>query len=393
MALNWRAPARTHSIRMLGTRGVPAAHGGFETAVENVGRRLVERGWRVVIYCQIDGAGPIVEDTWNGIERVLIPVSTPGSAGTIIFDWRAARHAAAHRDVCMVFGYNTAIFNVLQRAKHTPLIFNMDGIEWKRDRWGAGQRAFLLVNERIATRLGMDLIADHPEIEKYLCRRTDPAKITMIPYGADAITSACTQPVVDRGVVPDRYLTLICRPVPENSILEMVQGFSARRRGVDLAVLGDYSETSDSYQRAVRAAASDEIKFLGPIYDPVITQALRFHGLGYLHGHTVGGTNPSLVEAMAAGNPIIAHDNRYNRWVAGDSALYFHTANDVDRQLTTLLSKPGLREQLQHAGRSRQAELFTWDRITDQYEQLALKHVGSKPSVSPVTVMANDRVA
>lgn len=393
MALNWRAPARTHSIRMLGTRGVPAAHGGFETAVENVGRQLVERGWRVVIYCQIDGTGPIVEDTWNGLERVLIPVRTPGSAGTIVFDWRAARHAAAHRDICMVFGYNTAMFNLLQRAKHIPLIFNMDGIEWKRDRWSAGQRAFLLANEHVATRLGLDLVADHPEIEKYLSTRTDPAKITMIPYGADAITSACTQPVIKKGLVPDKYLTLICRPVPENSILEIVQGFSARRRGVDLAVLGDYSEASDSYQRAVRAAASDEVKFLGPIYNPVITQALRFHGLGYLHGHTVGGTNPSLVEAMAAGNPIIAHDNRYNRWVAGDGALYFHTASDVDRQLTTLLSTPTLREELQRSGRSRQAELFTWERITDQYEQLALKYVKSEPSVDPATAMANARVA
>lgn len=389
MRLDSRAISDTRTIRMLGTRGVPAAHGGFETAVENVGRLLVERGWRVVIYCQLDGSGEITEDTWKGIDRVLVPVDAPGSIGTAVFDWRAARHAASHRDICIVFGYNTAMFNVLQRAMRIPLIFNMDGIEWQRDRWGIGQRAFLYANERIASRIGLDLIADHPEIERYLSNRADPTKITMIPYGADAVVSTSTAPVRQQGLVPGRYLTLICRPVPENSILEIVRGFSRKHRGVDLAVLGDYGE-SDDYQRTVRAAASNEVRFLGSIYDPIITKALRFHGIGYLHGHTVGGTNPSLVEALAAGNPVIAHDNRYNRWVAGDSALYFRGAADVDRHLTRLVSSRRLREDMQQAGRARHAELFTWDRITDQYEQLALKYVTTSPSRHPTKVVTDD---
>ncbi len=375
------------TIRMLGTRGVPAAHGGFETAAENVGKLLAERGWRVVVYCQIDGSGPVTEDHWEGLDRVLVPTSLPGPAGTAQFDWKASRHAGRYRDISLVFGYNTAVLNVIQRLRRSPLIFNMDGIEWKRDRWSTPYRAFLRANERIAVLIGNDLIADHPEIERYLRGRVDPEKLTMIPYGAPAISSAPAAPVRDLGLEPGCYFTLICRPVPENSILEIVRGFSARPRGAKLVVLGDYGVAGDSYQRAVLEAAGDEVMFPGTIYDPPVTQALRFHSLAYLHGHRVGGTNPSLVEAMGAGNAIIAHDNRYNRWVAGDGAMYFRTVEDVDRLVGQLLNAPERRSQLAAASRARHAKQFTWDRVTDCYEALARQYVDPLSAPQPVNLV------
>ena len=118
-------------------------------------------------------------------------------------------------------------------------------------------------------------------------------------------------------------MTLIARSIPENSILELVTGFSARRRNHKLVVLGMYEPDVDPYHRQVLDAASDEVVFLGPLYDKASVQALRYHSSAYLHGHTVGGTNPSLIEAMAAGNPVIAHDNPYNRWVAGAGGAVF----------------------------------------------------------------------
>lgn len=366
--------ARSRTVRFLGTRGVPATHGGFETAVENVGRLLIERGWRVITYCQVEGTGAIVEDTWHGIERVIIPVSTPGARGTMVFDGIAARHAAKREGISLVFGYNTALMNVLQRAAGSPLIFNMDGIEWRRERWGLAERAFLYLNERIATKIGLDLIADHPQIETYLQTRAVPSKITMIPYGANAVDAASEEPVRRLGLTPARFCTLICRPVPDNSILELVRGFSAWPRGVKLAVLGDY-DRSDEYHRRVMDAASDEVVFLGAIYDSKITEALRFHSLAYLHGHTVGGTNPSLVEALAAGNPVIAHDNAFNRWVAGKSGRYFRTDRDVDNELSALIERPELADAMSQAARARHAEGFTWQQITDQYERLLSRHV------------------
>jgi glycosyltransferase involved in cell wall biosynthesis len=362
------------SVRILGTHGVPAAYGGFETAAEHVATYLVGRGWRVVVYCQLPGRGPIRTDSWEGIERVLVPIPTKGWLGTSRFDLVTVRHATRHRDLCLTFGYNTAIFNTWQRAKGIPNVINMDGIEWSRERWGRFRQGILLANERVGLLVGDHLIADHPEIETYLKRHAPARKISMVTYGAHTIIDAPTEPVVERGLEPCRYLTLIARPIPENSILELVEGFSARPRSVRLAVVGDFDD-GDPYARSVRARASDEVRFLGGIYQPEVLQALRFHCLGYLHGHTVGGTNPSLVEALAAGNPVIAHDNPYNRWTAADAALWFRDAGDADARITELLARPALRDRLTEAARRRHAAEFTWDHVGGQYEDLLLRYL------------------
>jgi glycosyltransferase involved in cell wall biosynthesis len=304
---------------------------------------------------------------------VLIPVSIEGWRGTSLFDWRSIRHAARHRDVCLTFGYNTAVFNVIQRFRRIPLVINMDGIEWSRARWGLARQTILYVNERIACYVGNELIADHPEIETYLRSRARASKITMITYGADSVTQAPSDVPRGYGLEPGRYLTLICRPIPENSVLELVKGFVARPRGMKLAILGKYDPEADSYHREVMAAADDSVAFLGPVYDAGTVASLRFHSLMYLHGHTVGGTNPSLVEAMAAGNAVLAHDNPYNRWTAGTGAAYFRTASDVADQLDLVLSDRDRIRQMQLASRQRHQEEFTWEHVAGQYEQLLLR--------------------
>jgi glycosyltransferase involved in cell wall biosynthesis len=378
--------ATTTTVRILGTHGVPAAYGGFETAAENVALFLASRGWRVIVYCQVDGTGPLREDVWNRLERVLIPVNIEGWRGTSKFDLMSIRHAAEFGDLCLTFGYNTAIFNLLQRIKGIPNVINMDGIEWSRSRWGFFRQAILYTNERIACFVGNHLIADHPEIEKFLLTRAPSRKVTTITYGAHPVSDAPVAAVVSHGLEPGRYMTLICRPIPENSILELVRGFSRKPRGYKLALLGDYTPDSDSYHRQVLDAASDEVIFLGPIYDRDQVGALRFHSAMYLHGHTVGGTNPSLVEAMAAGNPVVAHDNPYNRWVAQDAAVYFSTEQDVSDQLDRLLACPAQLEQMHVASLRRHEEEFTWEHVAGQYEQLLLRHLPSSRASSPESV-------
>ncbi len=375
MTSNERSRHATPTLRILGTHGVPAAYGGFETAAENVAIYLREQGWRVIVYCQVTGAGPVHKDFWNGIERVHIPVHRTGWLGTSTFDLLSIRHAARHRDLCLTFGYNTAVFNTWQRMRRLPNVINMDGIEWSRARWGRVRQGILWTNERIACHVGNHLIADHPSIERYLRRKANPAKISTITYGAQAVRSAPIEPVTARGLEPDKYLTLICRPIPENSILELVEGFSAKHRNVKLAILGDYQPDDEPYHRAVLNCASDEVMFLGAEYDPAVVAALRFHGSAYLHGHTVGGTNPSLVEAMAAGNPIIAHDNEYNRWVAGAGAVYFRTSTDASARISEVLGDPRQRADLAAASRARHAEEFTWEHVAGQYETLLRRYL------------------
>lgn len=362
-------------VRVLGTHGVPGAYGGFETAAEHISKYLVRQGWRVIVYCQSGPDGTVSYDTWEGIERVNIGVEDKGWLGTARFDWISIIHACRHRDVCLTFGYNTGVFNILQRLRGISNVINMDGIEWSRKRWGLLRQAILYVNERFAAAFGNHLIADHPVIHKYLLTRAPGRKITTATYGAEPILSPPSTEVVSAlDLAPGDYFTLIARPIPENSILEIVRAFSARPRGRKLVVLGHYDGAADPYHAAVLAGASEEVRFVGPIYGDRVG-ALRYHALGYFHGHTVGGTNPSLVEALAAGNPVFAHDNPYNRWVAQNAAVYFSDETDLSSAIDTLLATPGRLEDMRSAARRRYAEEFTWDHVAQVYETILRRFI------------------
>ena len=370
------------TLRILGTRGVPAAHGGFETFAEHLSLYLVSKGWRVVVYCQDCGTGPVFEDTWQGVERVHIPVEQDGAKGTIVFDWQATAHAAKHQDLCLTLGYNTAIFCGLLRLKGIPNLINMDGIEWSRMKWGPLAKLWFWLNDWAGCWIGNHLVADHPEIKRHLESRVSADKITVIPYGADTVTSAPTAAVQALGLEPGRYLTVIARAEPENSLLEMVQGFSAKPRGMQLVVLGKY-EDGNAYHRAVKAAASAEVKFIGAIYDKAVVQALRFHCAAYVHGHQVGGTNPSLVEALGSGNAVIAHANRFNRWVVGEGAVYFSGADGFARCMDDLVANPEKLGALRAHGQARFIEAFTWNDVLAQYETLLTAYLPAPKRPTP----------
>jgi len=215
----------------------------------------------------------------------------------------------------------------------------------------------------------------------------------MITYGAHAVHSAATTPLKRLGLEPKAYLSVICRPIPENSLLEIVQAFSRRRRSHQLVVLGEFNPRNDEYHRRVIAAASDEVRFPGAIYDEETVHALRFHSLAYVHGHTVGGTNPSLVEALAAGNPVLARDNVYNRWVAGPDQRYFTDADDLSGQLDELLSSPQVLRDMSTAARARHAEDFTWEHVAGQYERLLAHYAGAGASRPVAEAAAPDHWA
>jgi len=376
-----RLPSRT--LRILGIRGVPAAHGGFETFAEQLAVYLVQRGWRVIVYCQEDEAGPVVLDIWQGVERVRIPVTLGGAKGTMWFDWLSIRDAARQGDLCLTLGYNTALFCVWLRLSGVANIINMDGIEWRRSKWGSLAKTWFWINDWLGSWLGNHLVADHPEIEAHLATRTHRSRITTIPYGAIPAQHASTEWLHEYGLEPGRYLTLIARPEPENSILEAVRGFSCRARGLKLVVLGNYSDQQE-YHRAIQDAASEEVMFLGAIYDTKKVLALRRHCIAYVHGHQVGGTNPSLVESLGAGNAVIAHDNRFNRWVAADAARYFKDGFEFDRVLTQVLSDASTLAQMRQASQARFLAAFSWASVLAEYESLFLRVMGCEPASSTV---------
>ncbi|KGM40996.1 glycosyl transferase [Aquabacterium sp. NJ1] len=367
------------TLRILGIRGIPANHGGFETFAEQLSLYLRDRGWRVVVYCQEDGEGAMFEDEWQGIERVRIPVPQAGALGTVVFDWKSIAHACKFKDLCLTLGYNTAAFCARMKLHGIPNVINMDGIEWSRAKWGKLAKTWFWMNDWAGCWLGDQLVADHPEIKMHLSSRAPADKITTIAYGAPEVLQAPEEPLKALSLQPGKYATVIARPEPENSILEIVKGFSKRQRGIKLAVLGKY-EPKNRYHNEIQAAAGGEVSFLGAIYDKAVLRSLRFHSAFYVHGHQVGGTNPSLVEAMGAGNAVVAHDNKFNRWVVGEGARFFRSSDDLDQVLTKLLSSDGDLERMRAASRARFESDFTWEQILGQYELLLTRFL-PKPHV------------
>ena len=359
----------TRILRILGTRGIPAAHGGFETFAEHLALYLVEHGWQVTVYCQEDGPGPVFEDTWKGVRRVRMPVVNGGVVGTIVFDWKSTLHASREKGPILTLGYNTAVFCVVYRLKGLANVINMDGIEWRRQKWGTIAKAWFWLNDWAGCLLGNHLVADHPEIKKHLQTRVDGKKIGTIAYGADAVITADASILKTYGLTENGYAILIARAEPENSIIDIVKAWSRRYRGVKLVVLGKY-DFSHAYQHAARSAAGPEVVFLGAIYEKPVVQALRFFARFYVHGHQVGGTNPSLVESLGAGNAILAHDNPYNRWVAGGGGLYFSGVDDCAAKIDHLLGDAEFLARLKAASRLQHTEHFTWPQILAEYKLL-----------------------
>lgn len=354
---------------VLGIRGVPAAHGGFESFAEKLVPWMVEAGWQVTVYCQRSDIEERYEDSWEGCLRIHIPVKFKGSLATIEFDIRSTLDAVKKDGILLTLGYNTAFLSAYARLKGCINVINMDGIEWRRGKYSFLQKAYLWLNERLAAASGTILIADHPEIAAHHANHAPAQKIQMIPYGSENVIAADNSVISIYGIKPDNFFTVIARPEPENSILEIVRAFSRQHRDAKLVVLGTYEE-KNAYHRTVLSAASDEVIFPGAIYDKAMLRSLRLFSIAYVHGHQVGGTNPSLVEALGAGNAVIAHDNSFNRWVAGSAAMFFANEDECDQQFSQILGSSLTKEDLRVAARQRWKEEFTWPNVLKSYQDL-----------------------
>ncbi|MCJ2140554.1 DUF1972 domain-containing protein [Methylobacterium sp. E-066] len=373
-------PVDAPTLLILGTRGIPAAHGGFETFAERLALYLAGRGWRVGVYCQAEVErvrNRVSTRTWNGIDLITVEVALRGPAATLAFDAICAHDAAARGGVCLVLGYNGAAFLPYLRARGAKILTNMDGIEWRRPKWPLPVRAFFYLSEWIAAWSSQRLVADHPAIADHLARRRPRSAIATIPYGGDPPPADLGPPTL--GLEPGRYLVSIARIEPDNNILTLVETFSRKPRGMRLVVLGTL-KVGNAYHRAVEDAAGLEVLMPGAIYDPEMVQSLRVHARAYLHGHTVGGTNPSLVEALWAGNAVIAHDNPFNRGTAGDGQFYFTDGDSCAAAIERVLADDDAVVAAGKAAR-RQAERFRWDDILAAYED-ELRRVGGYPRLS-----------
>jgi glycosyltransferase involved in cell wall biosynthesis len=301
---------------------------------------------------------------------VLIAVPGERARSTILFDWLCTLHTLREPSLKLVLGYNTALFSLLYRLTGRVSLMNMDGIEWIRAKWGPVPRSWFYLNDWLGCWLSNHLIADHPAIAAHLATRVSPSKICTIPYGADAPGRSDESVLRNIGVEGAAYVIVVARAEPENSLLEIVRAYSRQPRSHKLVVLARLNPKTSIYHRVVMAAAGPDVIFPGAIYDPHMLAALRSNATLYIHGHQAGGTNPSLVEAMAAGLPVLAHDNRFNRWVAGSASAYFCSESACADTLNELLNDPDRLSQMARVARERHYDLFTWEKVCAKYEAL-----------------------
>lgn len=359
---------KSDAVNILGTRGIPARHGGFETFAERLALFLAGKGRDVNVYCQDDdGAFADGEqDQWRGVTRTHFRPSGNGPLETLSFDFKSTRHVLGRPGVDLVLGYNSALFCAMQRMRGRRVLMNMDGIEWQRSKWGAVAKIWFYMNEAFGLRLAHVPIADHPQIAAHLKGR-QRCQPVMIPYGADAVDNADPTLLHKFGLAPDRYVISIARIEPENSIKELVTAARDLPEGFRAVFLGRL-DPANPYHRAVRSAACERTLFPGAVYDGPTVRALRFFARAYLHGHQVGGTNPSLVEALGAGNAVIAHDNRFNRWTAGPGQFYFTSAAEAGAVMSALCLDEARARRASAAARARHEEAFRWETILAAYE-------------------------
>lgn len=359
-------------IALIGTRGIPAAYGGFETAVEEVGRRLVTRGHRVLVYGRDAGTAA---DVHLGMRRVTLPAVRHKALETLSHTALSTVHAVtrARPDAAFVFNAANSPFLPLLRARHIPVALHMDGLEWRRSKWGPRGKAYYRWAEAFGVRTADAIIADAPGIAEYYDHQFGVAS-EMIRYGAPLLDDAPEEGIRALGLEPGEYHLVVARFEPENHVREIVEGYAASAAGKPLVVVGSAPYAAE-YTAAIDdlAAADDRIRLLGAVYDQELLDALYRHAFTYLHGHSVGGTNPSLLRAMGAGTAVIAYDVVFNREVLDGQGWYFADPAQAAAAITAAEADADGVARAGAAARARAAADFTWDAVADAYEDLALR--------------------
>ncbi|MBT1257655.1 DUF1972 domain-containing protein [Rhodococcus erythropolis] len=354
-------------IAMIGTRGVPARYGGFETAVEEIGSRLVEGGHEVVVYCRGKNRSP----SYRGMERIPLPALKHPILETLSHTALSVGHLLRHRcDAAIVFNAANAPLLPAIRAARIPVAVHVDGLEWKRGKWGPVGRRYYLVNERVSVWLADELISDAEGIADYYRERYDTPSM-FLPYGAPIRDSTDLSRLSELDLTEHGYHLVVARLEPENQVDRIIEGYLQSDAQLPLIVVGSVPYESEHEKRVNELAASDSrIRQLGGVWDQDLLDTLYAGAASYLHGHTVGGTNPSLLRAMGAGANVIAWDVNFNREVLGDNGVFFNGLTQLSAALEETESDPTAAAERGLRARAHAAATYRWDEVTKGYEQL-----------------------
>lgn len=379
-------------IAILGTRGVPPSYGGFETMAAELGTRLIGRGHEVSVYCR-DSTGRPGDATWRGIHRIVVPALHGRKYLETVSHSLLSALDALGRDFDAVLVCNAANAFVLPllRAARIPVAINVDGIERKRRKWNVLGRVVYAIGEAFSAAFANAVVADADVIDHYY-REQYAISPALIPYGADFPVEEDSGVLERLGLRPREYLLYVSRFEPENNPLEVVEAYEGLRVAgcalpesslagraatrnpqpatPPLVMLGQ-GLYAPSLVAALHRHASEHVLFPGALYGRDY-RTLQRNALIYIQATEVGGTHPAMIEAMASGGAVLAHDTPENREVGGDAVGYFdlRPSENLADAISEWLANPLIREQFRALARIRANARYSWTAVTDSYERL-----------------------
>ena len=356
-------------IALMGSRGVPANYGGFETCVEELGRRLVEHGHSVTVYCRSSYYDEKL-DGYLGMDLVYLPNLKIKSLDTLSHTFVSVLHAIRQPfDVFMVFNAANSPVLLLPRLLGKKIVINTDGLEWKRGKWGFLGRRYYKFSEWLSTKLVNRIVADSLEIQDYYCRNYG-IDSSYIPYGAYIRKNHKPELLDTLGLKPREYFFQITRFEPENNPLLTILAYKNLRTEKKLVLVGGVQYESE-YSRKIAAEANKSIILPGFIYDKELLNELWCNCYAYVHGNEVGGTNPALLQAMASGCFVLAIDVPFNREVLKECGIFFcKDPEDLAGKMIWTLRNSAKLTNSQAKTIHRIEEQYSWDKVAEQYEAL-----------------------
>lgn len=365
-------------IGILGTRGIPNHYGGFEQFAAYLSSGLSQRGHEVFVYNS--SRHPYQETEWNGVQ--IVHCSDPeyrlGTFGQFIYDLNCINDSRKRDfDILLHLGYTSDSIWHWRWPKQTVNMVNIDGMEWMRSKYNKPTRRFLKFAESLAARNAHVLIADSPQMQHHFWNRYGK-KPVYIPYGAQVFTQIDESVPAAFQLSPRQYYLLVARIEPENNIEMILRGYLESSKNYPLLVVGNISNRFGKYLH--QHYQHHRVQFLGSIYEQHVLNNLRYYSTRYFHGHSVGGTNPSLLEAMACNCNIAAHKNVFNQTVLQNGADYFSTENDV----TSIMNAPAdnsVALERKQTNIDRIRTIYNVEKNIDEYERLMLEACSEKKMV------------
>jgi glycosyltransferase involved in cell wall biosynthesis len=357
-------------IVIIGTKGIPNSYGGFEAFAQHISQRLAESGFDVSVF-QPHHSKEILNPI-NGVSRVPVKEFRfiPKNIGRIVYNFKSLSLAYRQKpDAVICCGHSPALFFPLfPKSFRKRIIVNMDGLEWRRPKWGFLAKSLLKFTECMAIHFTTHVVADSKSIQHYISKKYKKQS-TYIAYGSERPTHGVSESTLAQfGVKSKSFGLLIARIEPENRIEQAIKAFSLL--GKSLVIVGS-TETAYAKKLLKKYSLNQHITFVGAIYNTELLGALRIFCRVYFHGHSVGGTNPSLLDAMAAGCTIIAHNNPYNGETLGNGGLYYSDLESLNKAIQRLWDgNPLTLERMTNMNKNRVAKQYSWYAVTNKYVEL-----------------------